>query len=101
MKTTTIASLALAFATTNAHTIFWELGINGEEQGSLVGVRAPSSNQYISDPTSDSIACNTGLSSPVSTAVIDVNPGDEIATVWGHVIGGAQYSGDAGMLWSC
>ena len=90
-----IFSLALAATVAQAHTIFYSLEVNGKDQGSLNGVRAPSSNQYVSDVSSASLACNTNLQSPVSSAVIDVVPGDKITTVWGHVIGGAQYSGDS------
>jgi cellulase len=39
-------------------------------------------------------ACNSGFHTPVSSTIINVKAGDRVGTQWGHVIGGAQFSGD-------
>jgi len=68
--------------------------VNGADQGQLVGVRAPSNDNPIQNVNDGNIVCNTGLVSPVSTAVISVAAGARVGTWWGHVLGGAQSSGD-------
>ncbi|KAL9113787.1 MAG: hypothetical protein Q9227_002232 [Pyrenula ochraceoflavens] len=86
-------STALA-ATACAHTIFQRASINGADQGLLVGVRSPDSNNPIQDVTSANIACNTGFHQPVSSKVINVPAGSKVGAGWGHVIGGAQIPND-------
>lgn len=85
--------LALA-ATSSAHTIFQRLKVDGQDQGSLTGIRVPTSNNPIQDVSSSNIACNSGFSQPVSSKVIDVKAGSQISAFWGHVIGGAQSAND-------
>jgi cellulase len=40
------------------------------------------------------MACNSNFKQPVSTKVIAAKGGDRVGVLWGHVIGGAQFSGD-------
>jgi len=88
------ASLALVVGAANAHTIFQKISVNGADQGQLVGVRAPSSDNPVQDVTSAALACNQGYVQPVSSQVINVPSGAQIGTWWGHVIGGPQTPGD-------
>lgn len=60
----------------------------------VVGVRAPSTNNPVQDVTSSAITCNTGLLSPVSTKVISIPAGAKVGTWWQHVIGGPQGASD-------
>lgn len=46
------------------------------------------------DVSSSAITCNTGLKSPVSTAVVTIPAGAKVGAYYGHVIGGAQMAGD-------
>lgn len=85
----------LLAASASAHSIFQRVSVNGADQGQLVGVRAPQNDNPIQNVNDGNIACNTGLVSPVSSAVITVPAGARVGTLWGHVLGGAQYSGDA------
>ena len=89
-----ISILSLAVASVNAHAIFHSAVVNGKSQGLLFGVRAPESNNPIQDVSSSSMACNSGLKSPVSKDVIELAPGDKFGMQWNHVIGGPQGSGD-------
>ncbi|KAH8596593.1 family 61 glycosyl hydrolase [Bisporella sp. PMI_857] len=96
MKTFTVLSLALFGANSVlSHAIFQRLKVNDVDQGQLVGVRAPSSNNPVQSVTGDSIACNTGLISPVSSAVVKIPAGAKVSTWFQHVIGGPQYANDA------
>ncbi|KAF8330075.1 glycosyl hydrolase family 61-domain-containing protein [Cantharellus anzutake] len=78
-----------------AHTIFQRVSVNGKDQGYLNGVRAPASNTPVTDVQDNSITCNTGLYTPVSTAVIDVPAGAQVGVLSHHILGGPQYPGDA------
>lgn len=77
------------------HSIFQRLKVDDVDQGQLVGVRAPSSNNPVQSVTGDSIACNTGLLSPVSSAVVKIPAGAKVGAWYQHVIGGAQSANDA------
>jgi len=90
---TQLALLALA-ATSSAHTIFQKINVDGVDQGSLVGIRVPTSNNPIKDVNAAEMACNKGFSQPVSNKVIEVKAGAQIGAFWGHVIGGAQFAND-------
>ncbi len=95
MRTSTILSLAaFAASAVNAHCIFQRLRVNDEDQGQLVGVRAPAVNNPVKDVTSPAIACNTGLKSPVSTAVVTIPAGAKVGAWFQHVLGGPQMPGD-------
>ncbi|KAF2459500.1 glycoside hydrolase [Lineolata rhizophorae] len=94
MKTSASIVFAMAAATSKAHSIFQAISVDGENQGELVGVRAPSSNFPIMDVTSKDLECNTGLIQPVSTDVVEIPAGADVGALWGHVIGGAQVPND-------
>lgn len=95
MKASVLFSLAVfAASTTNAHCIFQRLRVNDVDQGQLVGVRAPAVNNPVQDVTSPNIACNTGLKSPVSTAVVTIPAGAKVSAWFQHVLGGPQMAGD-------
>ncbi|KAF2129794.1 lytic polysaccharide monooxygenase [Dothidotthia symphoricarpi CBS 119687] len=91
LLTTLIAVLP---ALSSAHSIAQRVRVNGLDNGELVGIRVPTSNNPILSVTDQNIACNSGYSQPVSTKVIDVKAGDKVGVQWGHVIGGAQYPND-------
>lgn len=79
MKTTFLLSLgALATTAVNGHAIFQRLRVNDVDQGQLVGVRAPAKNTPVQDVTTDAITCNTGLRSPVSSAVVTIPAGAKV-----------------------
>ncbi|CAJ2505516.1 Uu.00g129100.m01.CDS01 [Anthostomella pinea] len=84
---------ALAFAlSAEAHTIFQEVSVNGADQGSLVGLRAPSNNNPVYDVTSQDIICQQ--QGTTSDKMISVAAGDSLGAYFGHVIGGAQFAND-------
>jgi cellulase len=68
------------------------LSVNGADQGQLVGLRAPKSNNPIYDVNDQHLVC--GLPGSHSNNVINVKAGDRIGAKWGHVLGGAQYAND-------
>jgi cellulase len=79
MKTTILLSLVTFAATAvNGHAIFQRVTVNDVDQGQLVGVRAPAKNNPVQDITGTSIACNTGLLSPVSSAVVTIPAGAKV-----------------------
>ncbi|KAF2144718.1 lytic polysaccharide monooxygenase [Aplosporella prunicola CBS 121167] len=86
MKITSILPIACA-AAAHAHTIFQRLSVNGVDQGQLTGVRAPDSNNPITSVTGDSIACNTGIHSPVSQSVVTIPAGATVGAYWQHLLG--------------
>lgn len=88
------AVLALLPALSSAHTIAQRVRVNGQDNGQLVGIRVPNSNNPIQNVNDNNFACNFGFRTPVSTKVIDVKPGDKVGVQWGHVIGGAQMAND-------
>lgn len=94
MRTARILSLLLGTHSAFGHSIFQRLKVNDIDLGQLVGVRAPSSNTPVQVVTGDSIACNTGLLSPLSSKIVTIPAGAQIATWWQHVIGGPQFTND-------
>ncbi len=66
--------------------------MNGADQGSLVGLRAPNNNNPVQDATSNSLTCGTPGST--SDKVIEVKAGDEIGAWYQHVVGGPQFPND-------
>lgn len=68
--------------------------VNGADNGEAVGIRTALSNNPIQNVNDGNIACNSNFKQPVSTKVIAVKGGDRVGVLWGHVIGGAQFSGD-------
>ena len=89
------AFVACLPALSSAHTIAQNVRVNGNDNGMLVGIRVPNSNNPILNVNDANIACNSGYRTPVSTIVIDVKAGDKVGVKWGHVIGGAQSANDA------
>ncbi|SPO01512.1 related to cel1 protein precursor [Cephalotrichum gorgonifer] len=87
-----ITSLLAYTAVASAHTIFQNLRVNGQDQGSLKGIRAPNQNNPVQDVSSPDIAC--GQVALKSDAVITVPAGAKVASWWQHVIGGAQFPND-------
>jgi len=94
MKFSIFASLTLA-ALGNAHCIAQKISVDGADQGSLVGIRSPAVNNPLLNVNDGSIACNTGLKSPVSTTVINIKAGARVGAWWQHILGGPQGSNDA------
>lgn len=90
--TTVVACLP---ALASAHTIAQRVRVNGQDNGELVGIRVPTSNNPIQNVNDQNMACNSGYKTPVSSKVIDVKAGDKVGVQWGHVIGGAQMANDA------
>ena len=95
MQITIPLSLA-AFAATviNGHSIFQRLRVNDVDQGQLVGVRAPAVNNPVLTVTAPAIACNTGLNTPISTAVVTIPAGAKVGAWYEHVLGGPQGASD-------
>ncbi|KAI2626924.1 glycoside hydrolase family 61 protein [Hypomontagnella submonticulosa] len=91
MKFSLLATAAFALSA-EAHCIFQELSVNGQKQGSLVGIRAPNDNNPVYDVTSQDIICQK--QGHTSDKVISVAPGDKLGAYFGHVIGGAQFAND-------
>ncbi|KAI0203626.1 glycoside hydrolase family 61 protein [Astrocystis sublimbata] len=91
MKFSHVATLAFAISA-EAHCIFQELSVNGQKQGSLVGLRAPNDNNPVYDVTSQDIICQK--QGRTSDKVIDVKAGDDLGAFFGHIIGGAQFPND-------
>ncbi|KAF1362421.1 glycoside hydrolase family 61 protein-like protein [Lizonia empirigonia] len=89
-----IAVAALLPLLASAHTIAQRVRVNGADNGEAVGIRTALSNNPIQNVNDANIACNSNFKQPVSTKVIAVKGGDRVGVLWGHVIGGAQYSGD-------
>jgi len=95
MRISSFVPLAVVAATAvNGHAIFQRLRVNGVDQGQLVGVRAPAVNNPVLTVTSPAIACNTGLLTPISTAVVTIPAGAKVGAWYEHVIGGPQTVGD-------
>jgi len=89
-----LSAVSIVLSTVNAHSIFQRIKVNDVDQGQLVGVRAPAVNNPVLDVTSPSVACNTGLKSPVSSAVVTIPAGAEVGAWYQHVLGGPQMAGD-------
>ncbi|TEA14873.1 putative endo-beta-1,4-glucanase D [Colletotrichum sidae] len=88
------AALLGLVASASGHAIFQKLSVNGVEQGSLKGIRAPSSNNPIQNVNDGGLACNNNLQYKDSN-VITVPAGAKVGAWWGHVIGGPQGANDA------
>ncbi|GAB1313978.1 hypothetical protein MFIFM68171_04188 [Madurella fahalii] len=91
MKISLVSLLACALSV-EGHTIFQKVSVNGQDQGSLTGLRAPNNNNPVQDVNSQNMIC--GQPGHKSQTVINVKAGDRIGTWWQHVIGGAQFAGD-------
>ncbi|AEO62422.1 glycoside hydrolase family 61 protein [Thermothielavioides terrestris NRRL 8126] len=91
MKFSLVSLLAYGLSV-EAHSIFQRVSVNGQDQGLLTGLRAPSNNNPVQDVNSQNMIC--GQSGSKSQTVINVKAGDRIGSLWQHVIGGAQFSGD-------
>ena len=91
MKPFSLVALATAVS---GHTIFQRVSVNGQDQGQLKGVRAPSSNFPIQNVNDAAMACNTGITYKDNT-IIKVPAGARVGSWWQHVIGGPQGSNDA------
>ncbi|CAG7851071.1 Probable endo-beta-1,4-glucanase D Short=Endoglucanase D; AltName: Full=Carboxymethylcellulase D; AltName: Full=Cellulase D; Flags: Precursor [Serendipita indica DSM 11827] len=87
-----IVSPLVFAAAANAHAIFQKVFVNGADQGLLVGLRAPSTNNPISTVTDANFACDTPGST--SSTIINVKAGDTIGSYWQHIIGGPQGTND-------
>ncbi|KAG8947151.1 hypothetical protein FRC04_011003 [Tulasnella sp. 424] len=89
MHTSSIAVLALAVASANAHTIFQKLWVNGVDQGYLKGIRHPTYDGPITDVTSNDIICNGGpnpLVTPYPSEIINIPAGATVGTEWHHAL---------------
>ncbi|KAK4122354.1 lytic polysaccharide monooxygenase [Parathielavia appendiculata] len=91
MKFSLVPLLAYALSV-EGHCIFQKVTVNGQDQGSLTGLRAPNNNNPVQNVNSQDIIC--GQSGSKSQTVINVKGGDRIGAWYQHVIGGAQFSGD-------
>ncbi|KAL2126447.1 hypothetical protein VTI74DRAFT_887 [Chaetomium olivicolor] len=91
MKLSLLSLLATAFSV-EGHAIFQKVSVNGQDQGSLTGLRAPNNNNPVQDVNSQDMIC--GQSGSRSQTVINVKAGDRIGSWWQHVISGVQFSGD-------
>ncbi|KAF2267678.1 glycoside hydrolase family 61 protein-like protein [Lojkania enalia] len=94
MKLLAAAVLFLLPVLSSAHCVAQRVRVNGQDNGQLVGIRTPNSNNPIQNVNDGNFACNSGFRTPVSTKVIDVKGGDRVGVQWGHVIGGAQFPND-------
>ncbi|KAK7972983.1 hypothetical protein PG996_007205 [Apiospora saccharicola] len=84
---------ALAFGlSAEAHAIMQKIKVNGQDQGSLTGLRAPNTNNPMQDVSSSSLAC--GVPGYTSNTVIPVKAGDSIEGWYQHIIGGPQGAND-------
>lgn len=72
--------------------MFKKISINGQQKGSLEGLRAPNNNNPVQDVNSNNIVCGQG--GTTSQTVFSVNAGDEIGVWFQHIIGGPQGSND-------
>ncbi|KAK5999392.1 hypothetical protein QM012_005517 [Aureobasidium pullulans] len=93
MKYSVVSALALAASSVNAHAIMQRIMVDGVDQGSLTGIRAPSTNNPVQDVSSSDILC--GASSGTSSKLITIPAGASVAGGWAHLLGGPQGSGDS------
>jgi cellulase len=87
-----LVSLLGAALSVEGHAIFQKVSVNGADQGSLTGLRAPNNNNPVQDVNSQSMIC--GQSGTKSQTVIQVKAGDRIGAWYQHVVGGAQFPND-------
>ncbi|THZ13647.1 hypothetical protein D6C91_07745 [Aureobasidium pullulans] len=92
MKYSFVSALALA-ASVNAHSIMQRIMVDGVDQGSLTGIRAPPTNNPVQDVTSNDLVC--GASASTSSKVITIPAGASVAGAWAHGLGGPQGTGDS------
>ncbi|TVY55268.1 putative endo-beta-1,4-glucanase D [Lachnellula cervina] len=90
-----LSSVILAARLVSSHGMWQRLQVNGTDQGQLVGINPPAVNNPVLVVTGSSIACNTGLVSPLSNAVITVPAGATVSAWFEHVLGGPQSATDA------
>lgn len=69
-----------------------KISVNGNNKGSLEGMRAPSTNNPVQDVNSASLIC--GAAGSTSQTVVSANAGDKIGAWFQHVIGGPQGAND-------
>ncbi|KAG9700558.1 carbohydrate-binding module family 1 protein, partial [Aureobasidium melanogenum] len=93
MKYSVVSALALAASSVNAHAIMQRIMVDGVDQGSLTGIRAPNSNNPVQDVSSSDILCGAG--SGTSSKLITIPAGASVAGGWAHLLGGPQGSGDS------
>ncbi|KZV73797.1 lytic polysaccharide monooxygenase [Peniophora sp. CONT] len=90
-----LLSLVALAASSQAHTIFQEVYVNGVDQGHLNGIRVPDYDGPITDVTSNDVICNGGINpyhTPISQVIINANAGDTITAEFHHSIAGADPS---------
>ncbi|EAQ92448.1 hypothetical protein CHGG_00683 [Chaetomium globosum CBS 148.51] len=87
-----LVSLLGAALSVEGHAIFQKVSVNGADQGSLTGLRAPNNNNPVQDVSSQNMIC--GQPGSTSQTVIQVKAGDRIGAWYQHVIGGAQFPND-------
>ncbi|KAF9038664.1 endoglucanase II [Panaeolus papilionaceus] len=92
MKLSVLVGLAFT-SVAYAHCIFQKVSVNGQDQGQLKGVRAPSSNNPIQNINDGGMACNNGINYKDNN-IINIPAGARVGAWWGHVIGGPQGSND-------
>lgn len=92
MKYSFVSALALA-ASVNAHAIMQRIMVDGVDQGSLTGIRAPPTNNPVQDVSSTDLVC--GASSGSSSKLITIPAGSSVAGAWAHGLGGPQGAGDS------
>ncbi|KAI5200434.1 carbohydrate-binding module family 1 protein [Aureobasidium subglaciale EXF-2481] len=92
MKYSFVSALALA-ASVNAHAIMQRIMVDGVDQGSLTGIRAPPTNNPVQDVTSTDLLC--GNMAGTSSKLITIPAGAAVAGAWAHGLGGPQGSGDS------
>lgn len=81
-----LLAIAALAASASGHTIMQKLSVNGQDQGQLKGVRAPTSDYPLYSPNDANFACNTGIVYKDNN-VISIPAGAKVGAWWGHVIG--------------
>jgi cellulase len=96
MKTISLlSSCLLAVKAVSGHGMWQRLKVNGADQGQLVAINPPAVNNPVTVVSGASIACNTGLVSPLSNSVVTIPAGGSVEAWFEHVIGGPQGANDA------
>lgn len=72
--------------------VLQKVSINGQEKGSLEGIRAPNNNNPVQSVSSNDLTC--GQSGYKSNTVFSVSAGSQVGLWFQHVIGGPQGSND-------
>ena len=85
-KSATLSMAMLGMA--SGHTIMQAVGVNGKDYAQGYGIYMPSDDSFISDVTSDSMACNGApvTSFQSSSEVIPVKAGDTVTGSWLHTL---------------